>query len=160
QLAELRQDFLQSCVVERMQDDEPLAFFLVGNGGYDGKLLPRPRQLLQLFFDLDMRDHFSPDLSEAAPAVGDAYENVPVNGGDVAGVVPAVTQNFRGFFRLVQIALHHVRSANQKQTRLIRFEHRLRFRIDRAQDNSRQGMTDAAALAPDLAEESGAKVHG
>src|SRR5262245_7813781 len=143
-----------------MQNDESLAFFLVGDGGDDENLLRRRRQLLQLLFDLDVRDHFAANLAEAAHAVGDAYETVFVNGGDVASVVPAVAENFSGFFRLVQIALHYVGSAYQKQAGLIRLQDSLGFRIDRAQNNSRQGVTDAAALGSDLAEEGGAKVHG
>src|SRR5215470_16299581 len=63
ELAKLRQNLLESFVVERMQNDQSLAFFLVGNGGDHENLLRRRRQLLQLLFDLDVRDHFAADLA-------------------------------------------------------------------------------------------------
>ena len=50
---------------------------------------------------------------------------------DVAGVVPAVAQNFGGFFRLVQVALHHVRPAHEQVSPgLIDGQRLQRFRID------------------------------
>src|SRR5215467_4364219 len=47
ELGELGENFLQRCVVERMQDDETLAFFLVGHGGDHKCLLRRSPKLLQ-----------------------------------------------------------------------------------------------------------------
>ena len=73
----------------------------------------RVGEFLQFFFDLDVRDHFAADLAEAAHAVGDGEETVFVLCGDVAGDIPAVAQNFRCFFGLIEIALHHVGAAHE-----------------------------------------------
>ena len=46
---------------------------------------------------------------------------------DVPGVVPAITQHFRGFFRSVQVPQHHVRPTNQKKTGLTHAQRLLRL---------------------------------
>ena len=70
-----------------MQDDQPLAFLLVGHGG-DGDLrlavVGGADELFQLFLDLDVRHHLAADLREAAFAAGDVDEAFVVDEGDVA----------------------------------------------------------------------------
>ncbi len=69
--------------------------------------------------------------------------------------IPAVAQHFGGFFRLAQIALHHVRPAHEQQTRLAQRQVFLVpriFRVDDAHAHAGQRMADFAALGADLPE--------
>src|ERR1043166_7194896 len=145
----LGQALAQLVVAKGVQNDEAFAFFFVRNGGDDEDLFGSGGNFLQFVFDFDVRNHFAADLAEAAHAIGDADEAVFVDGGDVAGVIPAVAQDFGGFFGLVQVALHDVGAADQQQTGLIGGLDVLRFGIDDAQNNSGQGMADAAAFGTD-----------
>src|SRR5579862_39416 len=159
QFAQFGEDLLQRFLSERVQNNQALAFFFVGDRGDDKDLFGCAGHFLKFFFHLDVRNHFAADLAEAAQAIGDADEAIFINGGDVAGVVPAVVQNFGGFFRLVEVALHDVGTSDEEQTRLVDGLNGLRFRIDGAQHNSGKRMANAAALGPHLAEERGAKIH-
>ena len=82
-------------------------------------------QFVQLLLDLDVRNHLAADLAEAAEAVGDLQEAVLVNGGDVAGDIPAVAQDFGGLLRSAEVALHDVGAAHEQQAGLAD-RHRLR----------------------------------
>src|ERR1700722_5353952 len=143
-----------------MNYHQPLAFLFVGDRGDCEDLTVGFEQFVQLFFYFDVGNHFSADFAEAAEAVGDAQESVFVLGGDVAGVVPAVFQNFGGFLRKVQITDHHVRPAHEQQPRLVHGESFAGIRINDADTDSRERMADSAALGSHLAEIGGTKVVG
>src|SRR5580704_370912 len=143
---------------QRMNDNEALAFLFVRNGG-DGEDLPIGlQQFVQLFFDSNVGNHFAADFAEATKAIGDTQEAVFIDGGDIAGVVPAAAKNFCRFFRTIQIANHDIGPANKKQARLIDGKGFAGFRIDDANANAGKGMADGATLGADLTEVGGAEV--
>src|SRR5262245_31359919 len=98
-----------------MHDDQALPFFVIGDCGNGKQLLCCARDLLEFVLHLYMRDHLTANLAEPAEAVGDMDESVFVDGGDVAGVVPAIPQDFSRFFRTSKITLHYVGSTDQQQ---------------------------------------------
>ena len=118
------------------------------------------RQFLQQILDLDVRNHFAADFAEAAQAVGDAQKAFFIHPRDVAGVIPAIAKNVRGFFRLIEIPAHDIRAADEKQPRLVRGNRLQGVRIDDFHRDSRKGMADAAALGAHLPEGSRAKIGG
>jgi len=141
-----------------VNDNEALAFLFVRNGG-DGEDLPIGlQQFVQLFFDSNVGNHFAADFAEATKAIGDTQEAVFIDGGDIAGVVPAAAKNFCRFFRTIQIANHDIGPANKKQARLIDGKGFAGFRIDDANANAGKGMADGATLGADLTEVGGAEV--
>src|SRR5947208_3378291 len=89
-------------------------------GGDHKGLLRGAGQFLQDVLDFDVRHHLATNFAEAAQAVGDAQKTVFIHPRDVPGVVPAVAEDLGGFFRLVEVAAHDVRSADKQQSRLIR----------------------------------------
>ena len=143
-----------------MQHDEPLALLAIRHAGNDKFLLGRAGKLVKFFFDLDVRHHFAGDFAEAAQPVGDCEEAVLVLGGDIAGDVPAVLQHFRGFFRLAEIALHHVGASHEQQAGRSHRQNLARFRIHDAHADSRQRMADASAFRAHLPESGSAKIAG
>src|SRR5262249_55614907 len=124
----------------------------------DESLLGGTSELLEQVLDFDVRHHFSADFAEAGETVGDAEETVLVGSSDVAGVVPAIAQDFGGFLGFVQIAAHDVGAADEEQARLIDAERLVRIGIDDFDGDAREGMADGAALGTDLAECGGAEV--
>src|SRR5271168_3634429 len=155
---QLFQDWLQRFGRQGMQDYEALAFFSVGDAGYDENLFRGFGQLLEFFFDFYVRDHFAADFAETAEAVGDGQETVFVFCGDVAGGVPAVLQNFGGFFGLAEIAEHYVGAVHEEQAGRADFTTFTSFRVHDADTDAGEGMADASALGADLAKARGAKI--
>src|ERR1700735_5209548 len=143
-----------------MQDYKALAFFPVGDAGDHERFFRGFGQLVKFFFDFDVRHHFAADFAETAEAVGDGEEVVFVFGGDVAGRIPAVLQNLRGFFRLAQITFHHVGAAHEQQAGSIHGQARARFRINDAHADSGQRMADVSAFAADLTKSGCAVIAG
>jgi hypothetical protein len=52
-----------------------------------------------------VRNHFAGDLAEAREAIGDAEEAIVVEGGNIAGAIPAAAEDFGGALRLVARSL-------------------------------------------------------
>src|SRR5258708_19158071 len=111
-LGQADQAFFQLLVGYRVQDNQALAFFFVRNRRDYKHLLRSARKLLQLFFHLDVRHHLAANFAEPAQAVCHAQKSVLVDGGNVAGVVPAAAQQLRRFLRPLQVAPHHIRAAH------------------------------------------------
>src|SRR5215813_14208052 len=68
------------------------------------------------FLNFDVENHFSAHLAEATQAIGDAHESIFIHCGNIARVIPAIAEHLSGFVGPIQIALHHVGSANQQQS--------------------------------------------
>ena len=97
----------------RVQHHEPLALLAIRNTGHDELLLGRAGKFLKLLLDFDVWHHLAANFAESAQPVGDCEEAVFIFRRDISRDVPAILQHFRRFFRLAEIALHHIRSAHQ-----------------------------------------------
>jgi hypothetical protein len=62
-----------------MQHHQALTLLFVGRGGDREDLVGDSRQLVQFFFDLDVRHHLGADLAEADGAVGGSPEQQHVH---------------------------------------------------------------------------------
>ena len=143
-----------------MNDNEALAFLFVRNGGDSEDLPIGLQQFVKLFFDFNVGNHFAADFAEAAKAIGDAQESVFIDGGDIAGVVPAVVQDFCRFFRTIQVANHDIGSADEEKTGFIDGKGFAGVGIDDAYADSGKRMADGATLGTNLTEVGGAEVVG
>src|SRR5260370_4393600 len=152
--------FFQLRLIQRVQHDEAFAFLLVGHGGDNKSLFGGAGQFLQEVLDFDVRHHLAANFAEAAQAVNDAQKTILIHSRNVSGVVPAVAENLGGLLRLVEVAAHDVRAADEQQPRLIHSHRLQRIGVHDLNRDSRQGVADAAALRPDLAERRRAKIDG
>ena len=94
-MAEFLEDFLQLFLRQIVQHHQAFSFFLVRNAGDDEGLLGGLGELVKFFLDLDVRHHLASDFAETGQPVGDLDEAVLVQAGDVAGHIPAVSQDVR-----------------------------------------------------------------
>jgi hypothetical protein len=74
----------------RIQHDEAFAFLLVRDRGHNTGGIAK--NLIDRFFDAQMRDHLTSNLAEARHAVGNADESVVIKGDNVTGDVPPVPE--------------------------------------------------------------------
>ncbi len=146
-----------------MQHDKSLALFFIRQAGNDKRLLGNTGQFVQFFLHLDVRHHLSADLAEAAQPVGDLQKTILVERRHVAGGVPAVAQDFRGFVGFTQVTLHHIRPAHQQQAGLPQRHGSPGpgiFGVHHADTNPGERMSDFTAFDADLMETGGAEVRG
>src|SRR3989304_2312425 len=110
-----------------------------------------------------MGNHFSADLAETAQSVCDRKESVFVNGRNVSGNVPAVSQYFGRFIRPAKVALHDIRAAYEQQSRLIHAQWIHSLGIHDPYAYARQRVADLAALGSNLTKAGCpiiARIHG
>jgi hypothetical protein len=118
---------------------------------------------VELFFDAAVRHHLAADLGEAREAVGDAQEAVVVEQRDVARDVPAVAQGLVREVVATEVALHHVRAADEQHARRVGREVDEGVGIDDAAHDAGHRLADVAAAPSGLVETGGAEVgvaHG
>ena len=135
---------------EFLENDEALALPLIRHAGNDKREFRGFAQGMQTLLDFEVRHHFASDLAEAAQAIGDADEAILLERGNIAGAIPAVAQDFARFFRRVQVALHHIRTAHQQQTFTPGRQGFVRFAIDHADADSGKGPPNRAAFCAEL----------
>ena len=149
--------------VESVEDDEAFAFFFIGDAGDDEGWFGAVGEFVQFFLDFDVGHHFAADFAEAIEAVGDLEEAVFIEGGDVAGAIPALVEDFGGFFGAVEVAAHDVGAADEHEAGLA--EGDVGFAVglvdgDDADADAGEGMADGAAFGADLTEAGGAVIVG
>ncbi len=135
-----------------MQHHQPLAFLPIRDARHHERLFRRPRQFVQFFFNFDMRNHLSANFAESRQAVRNRQKSIFIHRRNIACHVPSILQHFRRLIRPLQISLHHIRSAHQKQSRLIERQRRHRFRINNPRAHSWQRMPNLPALRSHLPE--------
>jgi len=111
----------------RIEQRQTLAALVVGNADDNAGLIAE--ELVDGFFDLQMRHHLASDFAEARQAIDDLQEAVGVAAGEIASGVVTIDERLRGAFGIAYVTEHAAGSVDEQESGLASRQRRERFRI-------------------------------